>query len=73
MKKQQLFDAINNLAKDLGLYHWIEINDLVHVPMAMNTLSSVAWYKNFPENNNTKLIREQLDNLWIRGGMKFLD
>ena len=73
MKKQVLFDATNNLAKELGLTHWIIVDNEVFAPMAMSTLASVAWVKDFPENENTRIIRKQLERLWYEGALKLED
>lgn len=71
MSEKTLFDAINKTAKNLGILHWIEVTDKLWVPMAMNQLSSVMWFKQFPDDENTVLIRKQMSHLYLEGALKF--
>lgn len=73
MKKQELLNAINQTAKDVGWQHWIETKDIVFVPMALTQLASTLWVIEFKENQNTKMIRKQLKNLWFKGSLEFED
>jgi hypothetical protein len=67
MNKQELFDALNQTAKDLNLFHWINIDHEIHVPVALTTLSALIFQKDFKQNKNTDLIKEQSLNLITKG------
>ena len=72
MKKQELFDALNAIAEQQGLTYWIPVTLPSQVPRAINTLATLLWYKQAPEDTNTQLMREQLDYLWGKDGfLKF--
>ena len=71
MDKQKLITALNNHAKDLGLTSWIEVKNEIDIPIAMQGLAAPSWVVQFPENENTKLIREQIIHLWTEGFLKF--
>ena len=73
MTQQELFDAINQTNRDIGMVGAIEVTHIIHTPMAMTNLAAVLWVKNFPENKNTRLIREQMQQLWFKGALKFDD
>ncbi len=73
MKSNELITALNQTATDVGLIHWIPVNSIYMIPNAMQILSSVLWVKQFPENNNTKLIREQSRILFEFGKLVFED
>jgi len=67
MTKLQLFNALNQTAAELKLSYWSRIEDISFVPSAIITISSLCWLHQQPENENTKLIREQGMHL-IRSG-----
>jgi hypothetical protein len=71
MTIERLMTAINVTAKEAGLNSWIDVTDIIWIPMAMANLSSVLWVTQFPENKNTRLIRKQQHNLYFKGKLIF--
>jgi hypothetical protein len=71
MTKQTLFDAINTMAEEIGLANSIKVSHEVFAPMQMSGLAAAAWVKNAPETESSKIVREQLLNLWVLGALKF--
>lgn len=73
MTQQALFDAINQTNVDIGMVNPVKVTHPFHAPMAMTNLAAGMWVRNFPENDNTRLIREQMQHLWFKGALKFDD
>ncbi len=71
MTKESLFNALNKTAENLKLTSWIKVEHDIFAPMAINSLSSLMWQINFPEDENTKIIREQAHNLIYKGQLIF--
>ncbi len=73
MKKQELFDAINTMAIELGHQYHIRVDNEVFAPMSMTNLAASAWVQNMAETKSSKIVKEQLNNLWYQGALKFGD
>lgn len=74
MTKEQFTDAVNRLAAKCGWVGWepISTKNLLFVSVLLPNLVAVLWYKQIDEDADTRLIREQLHNLWgSHGGLKF--
>jgi hypothetical protein len=39
---QKVFNAINNFADELEIYHWNDVTHEIHCPTAISSLTSVA-------------------------------
>lgn len=74
MTRIQMFNALNKTAIDLGLEKsWFEIKDISFVPSALTQLSALIFQLDFPQNENTNLIKEQSVNLIKFGKLIFED
>lgn len=73
MTKQHLVNAINNLTTKLELRYatLITVDSLIFAPSVMSNLAAVAWVKRYEEDEDTLIVREQLNHLWYGGALKF--
>ncbi len=71
MTPNELHDAIRRKEQQLGFMPPFTPNDISFFPVIMGNLATNFFVHNIEEDNDTKLIREQLQILWTEGALRF--
>ena len=72
MTKKELVHSLKHVSAFYDM-DFSQISEICFIPMQMHNLAAVMWVREYPEDEHSKKIREQLNCLWTKGMLLFDD